>query len=179
MQTERRERLLKILVGVGVGLLLLDWIVLTPAAKRWKTQGERIASLKEKVTRGQRLLQNEKAIRARWEAMQRSDLAPDMSEAEEQVYSAIQKWAAGTGISTNSLSPQWRTQDEDFDLYEFRASTAGTQAALGRFIYNLETDGLPVKLEECDLTSRDPKGQQLSGGMRFSFIRLKTSNAKP
>jgi hypothetical protein len=64
-------------------------------------------------------------------------------------------------------------------LYEFRASTTGTQSSLGKFIYQLETDKLPVKLEDCELTARDKTGQQLTGALRFSFIRLKVSDAKP
>jgi hypothetical protein len=179
VRIENREAFLKIAVGAVVGLFLLDRMVLTPAGKSWTAQGERIDALREKVTKGHRLLQNENALRAKWAAMQSGDLDPEISTAEDQAYSGISKWAAASRISTTSLSPQWRTQDDDFDLFEFRASATGTQSSLGQFIYALETDPLPVKLEECDLTARDAKGQQLTGALRFSFIRLKTSNARP
>lgn len=179
MRIENRESVLKIGVGVVVGLLLLDKMILTPAGKSWTAQGERITALEEKVTKGRRLLQNEKALRAKWDDMQHSDLDPEISAAEDQAYSGISKWATASRISTTSLSPQWRTQEDDFDLFEFRASATGTQSSLGQFIYALETDPLPVKLEECDFTARDAKGQQLTGAMRFSFIRLKVSNARP
>lgn len=178
MRIERRD-FLKIGAAAVFGLYLLDRVVLTPAGKRWTAQSERIALLEAKVEKGRRLKEDEKFIRAKWAEMQQSDLPPDMSDAEGQVFASIQTWAAGTGLNINSLSPQWRTQDEDFDLYEIRATTTGTQAALGRFMYNLETDKQPVKLEECDLTARDNKGQQLTGALRFSYIRLKGSNAKP
>lgn len=178
MRIERREDLLKIGVAVVIGLALLDRMVLTPAATRWKAQGERITALQAKVTEGRRLLLRKNAIRAKWAEMQQTDLKNDVSEAEEQVYTGIQQWAAASGISTTSLSPLWRPQ-EDYDLYEFRASTTGTQSSLGKFIYQLETDKLPVKLEECELTARDNKGQQLTGALRFSFIRLKVSDATP
>jgi hypothetical protein len=179
MRIEDRTTYLKIGVGIVVGLFVLDSMVLTPLGKRWTAQGERIEKLEEQVTKGHRLLAQEKQLRARWEEMQHKDLDAEISAAEDQAYSGIAKWAAASRISTTSLSPQWRTQDEDFDLFEFRASATGTQSSLGQFIYGLETDSLPVKLEECDLTARDAKGQQLSGALRFSFIRLKTSNAKP
>ena len=179
MRIENREAFLKMVVAIVVGLLLLDWMVLTPAGKRWTGQGERITALQEKVTKGHRLLEHEKALRAKWENMQQNDLDNEISAAEDQAYSGIAKWAAASRISTTSLSPQWRTQEDDFDLFEFRASTTGTQSSLGQFIYSLETDSLPVKLEECDLTARDAMGQQLTGALRFSFIRLKVSNAKP
>jgi hypothetical protein len=179
VRIENREAFLKMLVAIGAGLFLLDWMVLTPAGKRWTAQGERITALEEKVTKGHRLLEHEKSLRAKWDDMQHSDLDNEISAAEDQAYSGIAKWAAASRISTTSLSPQWRTQEEDFDLFEFRASTTGTQSSLGQFIYCLETDNLPVKLEECDLTARDAKGQQLTGALRFSFIRLKVNAAKP
>lgn len=178
MRIENREAFLKIAVGLVVGLFLLDRMVLTPAGKAWTAQGERITALREKVTRGQRLLAQETQLRTRWDRMQHTDLDAEISAAEDQAYSGIAKWASASRINTNSLSPQWRTQDEDFDLFEFRASATGTQSSLGQFIYNLETDPLPVKLEECDLATRDAKGQQISGTMRFSFIRLKGGSSK-
>jgi hypothetical protein len=71
------------------------------------------------------------------------------------------------------MTPSPKTPDETYELLEWRAATTGTQSSLGQFIYALETDALPVRLEECEMTARDAKGQQLSGSMRFSFIRLK------
>jgi hypothetical protein len=178
VRIERREDFLKIGVGVVVGLFLLDRMVLTPAGTRWKAQGERIDALREKVTHGHQLLEREKSIRAKWEEMQNTDLDPEMSTAEDMAFKGITKWATESRISLTSLSPQWRSLDEGYDLLEFRASTTGSQAQLGQFIYSLETDALPVRLDECELTARDAKGQQLTGALRFSFIRLKEGAGK-
>lgn len=173
MRIDRREDLLKIVVGAAVALLVLDRMVFTPAITRWKTQGENITVLREKVTRGRQLLDREKSIRAKWAEMQNSDLDQDMSTAEDDAIKGITKWAAESRISITSLSPQPRSPDDDYDLLEWRAATTGTQSSLGQFIYALETDALPVRLDECELTARDAKGQQLTGALRFSFIRLK------
>jgi hypothetical protein len=178
MRIERREDFLKIAVAVVVGLFLLDRMILSPALVRWKDQGERIAKLREDVTEGQRLLKNEHAIRAKWDDMQRNDLDPEISLAEDQAYKGISRWATASRVSVSSLTPAWRTL-EDHDLYEFRASMTGTQSSLGQFIYDLGVDKLPVRLEECELTTRDNKGQMLGGSMRFSFIRLKDAGGRP
>ena len=173
MQIENREKFLKIAVGVVVGLFLCDHFILTPATASWKAQGERIDALRQKVTRGRELLKREAAIHSKWDEMQNNDLDPEMSTAEDMAFKGITKWQTESRISLTSLSPQWKTSDEGYDLLEFRASATGTQAQIGQFIYALETDALPVRLDECELSARDAKGQQLSGALRFSFIRLK------
>src|SRR4051812_27546512 len=66
MQNKNREALLKIGVGVVVGLWLLDRVVISPFFAGWKNQGERIAEFRQKVQRGQQLLDREKSLRDRW-----------------------------------------------------------------------------------------------------------------
>jgi len=179
MRIERREDFLKLAVGVVVGLFLLDRMVLSPAFDHWKDQGERIDQLRQKVTRGRQLLDRESTLRARWAEMLKTDLATDSAVAEKDAYAGLSKWTLGKGVSITSLTPQWRLQvDDAHDLYEFRALVNGTQASIGRFVYELETDPLPVRMEDCELTARDAKGQQLSATLRFSFVRLREGKGK-
>ena len=139
----------EIAVGLVVGLFVLDRAVLSPAAAHWKEQSERIASLSEKVKRG------------------------DLSAAESDVFKAISRWARESRIGFTSLNPQWREhRDEGYDTYECRASATGDQAAIGRLLYEIETDALPARIEECEVTARDAQGKQLLLAARFSFIRI-------
>ncbi|MEA3211988.1 MAG: hypothetical protein QOE70_5045 [Chthoniobacter sp.] len=172
MQSKRRETILKIAVGAVVGLFLLDRVVLSPSIAGWKAQGERLAGLREKVQRGRQLIEREKSIRTRWEEMLRTDLAPDSSAAENDVFKAIGRWARDSRISFTSLTPQWRNHEEGYDTFECRATATGDQAALGRLIYEIETDPLPARVEECDLSTRDAQGKQLGLAVRFSFVRI-------
>jgi len=172
MQDKRRELILKIVVGAVAGLFLLDLIILSPGIQRWKDQGDRIASLREKVTRGAQLMEREQSIRTRWDEMLRTDLADDLSAAENEAFKGINRWARESRISFTSLTPQWRTHEEGYDTFECRASAAGDQASLGRLIYEIEADSLPVRLEECELTARDAQGKQLLLTAKFSFMRL-------
>ena len=173
MRSDRREALLKLVVGVVVGLFVLDRAVLSPAITRWKEQGERIASLREKVTRGRQLLERENSIRARWADMERTDLPEDLSLAESNIFKAISRWKNESRIGFTSLNPQWRPHPEDgYDTYECRAAATGDQASIGRLLYEIETDPLPARIEECELTARDAQGKQVMLTARFSFIRI-------
>ena len=179
MRSNRRETLLKIVVAVVVGLFVFDRMILSPAINRWKEQGERIGSLRQKVQRGRQLLERERSVRARWSDMQRLDLPDDFSAAESDVYKAIGRWASQSRVGFTNLTPQRRSHEEGYDTYEWRASAVGDQASLSRLLYEIETDPLPANLEECELTARDPQGKQLSLAVKFSFIRIAETTRNP
>jgi hypothetical protein len=172
MPSKNRETLLKIGVGVVVGLFVLDRMVLGPAVSAWKAQGERLAEVRQKVERGRGLIEREKSIRGRWNEMRRTDLAEDHSQAENDVFTAIGRWASASRVSFSNLTPQWRSHDEGYDTFECRATATGTQDALGRLLYEVESDALPMRIEECELSTRDNKGQQLALSVRFSAVRI-------
>jgi Tfp pilus assembly protein PilO len=179
MRSNRREALLKVIVGCVAGLFLLDLLVLSPAARGWRGQGERIAALREKVQRGRQLLERERSIRERWAEMNRTDLPEDLSAAENDVFKAVGRWARDSRINFTSLTPQWRQHEEGYETLECRASATGDQASLARFLYELESDPAPVHLQESQFTTRDARGQQLLLSARFSFVRLQTSGKAP
>jgi len=179
MKASQRQSLLKIGAGAVVCLFLFDSFVITPAIARWHAQSERIAALQEKVDRGRKLLERENSIRGRWADMERANLPEDMSVAENQVFKAIGRWARDSQIAFTSLTPQWQSHDEGFETLECRAAGTGDQASIGRFIYEMEVDHLPVNLEECEITARDPHGSQLALTARFTFLRLAASERSP
>jgi hypothetical protein len=173
MENKRREFLLKVGVGVVVGLFLLDWAVLSPAIAGWKKQSERLAALTQKVQRGRQLLEREKSIRERWDEMLRTDMNEDSSAAENDVIKALSRWALNSriGFTSMTFSP-WRIHDEGYETYECRATATGDQASLGRLLYEIETDALPAHIEECEMATRDAQGKLVTLTLKFSFVRI-------
>src|SRR5450432_805341 len=168
MKTEQRQTLLKIVAGAIVGLFLLDYMVISPATARWHDQRERIAALREKVQRGQQLLDRENSIRTKWAEMQRANLPKDAATAENAAYKAVARWVGASRISITNLTPQWQNHEEGYDTLECRIAANGDQVSLGRFIYELEIDPMPVNFAECEITTRDPHGTQLTMTGRFN-----------
>jgi hypothetical protein len=175
MQNKSRESLLKIGVAVVVGLFLLDRMVLGPATESWKAQGERLSGLREKVLHGRQLLDRAASLRGRWNEMENGGLAEDRVEAEKDVLKAVARWTSESQLNFSSFTPQWRTHDEGYDTYEVRAAATGSQAALGRLLYEIESDPLPARLEDCELVTRDSKGKELVLSLKFSFVRIANS----
>ncbi|MBV9128250.1 MAG: hypothetical protein JO117_09210 [Verrucomicrobia bacterium] len=178
MKSSDRLMFLKIGAAAVVGLFLLDKIVLSPAIASWNDQSERIDALRKKVERGRQLVQREDAIRQRWAEMLHANLPADMSAAESDAFKALSRWVRDSGVALTSLTPQWQTHEEGYESFECRAAATGDQVSLGRFIYELEVDPMPVSLEECEITTRDARGAQLNMTARFSFVRLTTEGGR-
>lgn len=167
-----RETMLKIGAGACGGLLLLNYVVIGPAFNAWSAQSDRMTAIRKKVMHGRQLLEREHSTRSRWADMQRTDLPEDNSAAEEAVFKAIGRWTQASHVIFTNLSPQWRQHEEGYDTLEFRATVTGDQASLGRLMYELESDPLPGRLEEAEVSARDAKGQGVSAALRFTFVRL-------
>jgi hypothetical protein len=179
MLGKSREMLLKIVAGAAIGLFVLDRAILSPAIASWKLQSERLSQLGEKVRRGRQLMERETSLRARWDEMMQSDLPDDMSTSESEVFKAIGRWTRDSRVTFTSLTPQWRSHDEGYDTFECRAAATGDQESLGRLLHEVETDPLPARIEECELSTRDNKGQQLGLSLRISFVALNSHGGIP
>ena len=151
-----RKTLLWIGVGVGLGLVMLDYAIIEPAIHIWSDQSDRIAVLQKKVDRGQSLLDREDRIRNLWAA-----------------FNDMNRWKIDSGITLTSLTPNWQAHEDDgYDTFECRAAGTGDQVSIGHFLFDLGTDALPCNLEECEISTRDAHGQQLTMTARFSFARI-------
>lgn len=168
-----RQTLLKIGAGVGIGLVLLDLVVIEPAIHRWNDQSDRIAALQKKVDRGQSLIDREDRIRNLWAAMLRANLPADNSAAEAAAFTDMNRWKIDSGITITNQAPNWQSHEDDgYDTFECRASGTGDQVSIGHFLFDLGVDTLPCNLEECEISTRDAHGQQLTMTARFSFARI-------
>jgi Tfp pilus assembly protein PilO len=124
------------------------------------------------VDRGQQLIDREDVIRRRFAQMTKENLPAEVSAAENVAFQAIGRWVRDSGVSVASLTPSWQDHDEGYQTLEWRISATGTQASLGRFMYEMETDSVPVNLDEFELTTRDEHGSDLALTGRFSFLQM-------
>ena len=172
MQIKNRQQLLIIVAGVAFGLLLGDSLVFSPLVKLWKSRSERIVDLGKKVKNGEELLRRETILQSRWNHMQGNTLSNSPSMAEQQVLAAFDKWSQDARISVNSITPQWKRDNDDYQTLECRVDASGSVGTLGRFLFNIEKDPLALKIESVEITARDKDGQQLSMGLQISGLVL-------
>jgi len=175
MTNIQRQTYLKIAAFSVVGLAVLDYLICEPAYAAWVAQGQRIDALHAQVERGQQLIDREDTIRQRWAQMTHANLPTEISAAQNVAFQAIDRWARDSGISVASLTPNWLDHDEGFQTLEWRVSATGSQAALSRFIYEVETDAIPANLDEFELTARNERGSDLAMTARLSFLQMQPS----
>ena len=172
MKIESRQRALLFFAAAGVALLLGDRLVLAPLITGWKERSTRIAELRKSITQGTVVLQREDRIRSRWAQMRSHTLPEDVSEAENEVLKAFERWSEDSRISISSIKPQWKRTGEDYVTLECRADAFGNIQTLARFLHNVEKDPLALKVESVEITSRDDSGQQLALALQVSGLLL-------
>jgi len=179
MQIKNRQQLLMILAGVAVALLVGDSLVFTPLVKLWKSRSAYIVELRKKVNDGDGLVRRDAGIQVRWSQMQSNTLPDNASMAEQKVLAAFDKWSQNARISVNSITPQWKRDNDDYTTLECRVDASGSVGTLGRFLYNVEKDPMALKIESVEINVRDKEGQQLSLGLQISGLVLKpTENSR-
>jgi hypothetical protein len=90
--------------------------------------------------------------------MRSHTLPDDVSEAENEVLKAFERWSEDSHISISSIKPQWKRIGDDYVILECRADAFGGIEALSRFLYNVEKDPLALKVETVEISSRDDNG---------------------
>jgi Tfp pilus assembly protein PilO len=178
MKIENRQRVLLIATLALMGLLLADRLVFTPLGRAWTARSERITDLRKQVADGTLLLQREHSLQARWSQMSTNTLPNNPSLAEQQLLRAIDAWAQESRVSISGITPQWKSDQDNYLTLECRVDAAGNLDELSRFLYDAEKGPMAIKLESVELTTRDNAGQELAMGVRLSGLVL-TPNGHP
>ncbi len=172
MKIKNRQTLLAIIAGVAVALLAADNLLLTPLSKSWKARTERIATLRGKVRDARSLIAREQSLRSRWDQMRGNAMPNNQSQAEQQLLSAIYRWSQESRLGLVSLSPQAKHDADDYMTMECRVEAAGTLSAICNFLYAMEKDPMPLRLQMVEISSRDNDGQQCALGLQVSGLVL-------
>ncbi|MDA1274614.1 MAG: hypothetical protein O2960_11270 [Verrucomicrobia bacterium] len=170
--TNNRKKLLTYAMLGMFGLWAADSMIFTPLGRAWKGRSDRIASLTKSRNNGMLLIDRERPIRDYWQSIRTNALPSDESVSEGIVMKSAARWQDESGIGFRSRKPQWKKQDDDYGTIEFRVDATGDIDNVAKFIYALEADSLPVKVESLEITSRDSEGRELMIGVRFSGLLL-------
>ena len=179
MKIDNRQRLLAILAIVIVGLFVLDKIVITPLTNTWKNRSEQLAKMRKSVEQGRMLLERESHTRRLWNDIRKATLPVNASQAEKELLAAFEKWSAESRVSVSSIRPQWKKgATDDYSVLECRVDAAGSMPVLAKFLYQIESSPMAIKMESVELTARDSNGEQIALGLLISAVRLASVDAK-
>jgi Tfp pilus assembly protein PilO len=169
---KNRQQVLAFVAIAAVALLAGDKFVRAPLVARWNQRMAQIANFKKDINNGAALMSRQRTIQERWDFMKTNMLPNNASVAENEVLRAFERWSEDSRVSITSIKPQWKRVADDYMTLECRADAFGSMQALARFIYEVEKDPLPLKVEAVEITTRDNDGQQLSLGLQVSGLVL-------
>ncbi len=179
MKPENRQKFLLIAAASIVGLYLLDSFVVSPLAASWKERSETIAKLRKDIAQGRTVIEREQSTRRKWGEMRKNTLGFEVSQAEQELLGAFNKWSQDSRVTVVSTKPQWKMgQSEDYSLLECRVDAVGSLSTVARFLYEVEHSPMALKIESAELSTRDNNGDQIALGLMVSGLRLKPLEAK-
>jgi len=172
MKTGNRQQLLLVATIAVVALLAGDRLIYSPLKNLWQARAKEIKELHGQIRRGSATIKNEQVIHGTWDQMRTNTLPNNQSGALEQISKAFHDWAEESGASLNGVTPQWKSDSDEYKTVVCRVDASGTLWMLSRFIYDIEKDPMGLKLESVDFSSRDNTGQQLTLGLQVSGLVL-------
>mgnify|MGYP001502528000 CR=1 FL=1 len=168
----KREKLLLTVALVVVAILVGDRLVFTPLINSWQTRGAEIVELKGKVDNGNKLLPRYQSNIEKWQTYFRGNLNSTNSIAEDEILRAIENWTGDSGILLTSIKPQWQNHDDRYRTYDVRLVAEGTMREAVEFVHAIESDELPLKIEQLELASREKTGKLISVSVHFTGLQL-------
>ena len=173
MKPVNRQQLLIIVTSVVAAILVGERLVYAPLSALWKSRAETISKLDRQIKRGRATIASEPSIRAQWGQMRTNALPDNQGEAMNRISEKFRVWAEESSASLSAVSPpQWQEDNKDYKTVVCRVDVSGTLWMLARFIYDIESDPLGLKIESIEFSSRDNTGQQLSLGLQVSGLAL-------
>ena len=89
-----------------------------------------------------------------------------------EVLRARVNWTGDSGISFQSEKGEWRNHDDRYQTYDVRLVAEGTMREVVEFVHAIESDALPLKIEQLELASREKTGQLISVSVHFTGLQI-------
>ncbi len=172
MKIENRQQGLIVAVAVAAALLVGNRLVYEPLAKWWSERAQQIVKLHAQVGEGNRLRSHAADIRGQWEQMRTNTLPNNPSLAEQQTLKAFDTWSRDSGATITGITPQWKSDSDDYQTLNCRVEASGNLANLSQFLYDIEKDPVALKLDSVELSAHDTGGQQFTLGLQISGLVL-------
>ena len=170
MILSKRERYIAITAAVAIGILLLDFYILTPVmALRDQQEAER-QSITATLNEATSLFKRQRLLRKEWEGMLKSGMNRSISEAESQIFHALRNWSQESGLVLSSLKPGKPVEHGEVMELTFQAAGTGTMKSVAGFLWRVESAELPICIHQLQLGARKDGEDDLSLQLNLSTL---------
>src|ERR1700734_3775110 len=114
MKIENRQKFLLVLNIALLALWLGNMLVIEPLGKWWTARSKNIITLRDQVKEGKFMLQRDASIHSQWNEMSAKTLPDNTSLAEQEVFTAFDKWSQDSGATVTGITPQWKNDSTNY-----------------------------------------------------------------
>jgi hypothetical protein len=152
----KREKYIGIGTAVAVGLLILNSVILDPLLARQNDLDTNIAKAQADQKSDNDLLDQAQRLSVRWNTMLKTGMLRDESPATSQLYNNISAWSRDAGLNPPPAlkSDRGAVKENDFQRITIHASITGSMAQIARFMWDVQSATIPVRITEAQFSSR-------------------------
>ena len=171
MGLSKRERIILIAAIASVGLFVAVKFVINPVqAKRDEMESQRQELLGD-LNEAEMLIANHVRMRRKWNTIV-SDGLRNEAEAESRILSAVTEWSNAANMALSSIRPERISSDRGLQEMIFTVAGRGSLESVARFLWQIETAALPVKIKDMQLGSSSEAGDSMSLQLHLSALYL-------
>lgn len=168
----KREQRIGIVTAVVLGALALDRVVLSPLLARQESASVRIDAAQLALSEATQTMQNDQRARRIWSELAGKTLLASAPDAEGQLLNRARQWADTSGLSLQSLKPERSEREEGYQKITIRATAAGSMQQVARFLDQVNTSEMPVRVSDLQVSPRKENVDDLSVVVALSTIYL-------
>jgi hypothetical protein len=174
MGLSKREQIVVMVAMIMVGALVADKIAITPVLKRFRETANRKQELLAQVNEARSLFERRRLLERKWKTML-SDGLQNEADAESRIMRALDKWKQDTRMTLSSVKPERLASAKGLKEMTFVVAGRGPLDAVARFLWQVETAELPIKVKDMQLGSTNEAGDSMSLQLRLSALYLGTA----
>ncbi|MHC4331563.1 MAG: hypothetical protein ACYSWW_25955 [Planctomycetota bacterium] len=178
MVLSKRERIILIVTIASVGLFVVNAFIVEPVMSRRDDLESQRQQLLGDLSEAELLIGNHAQMRKKWNAIV-SDGLRNETEAESRVLGALREWSGAASLALSSIRPERISSDRGLQEMIFTVAGKGTLESVARFLWQIETAALPVKIKDIQLGSSSESGDSMSLQLHLSALYLGTQKRHP
>jgi len=154
-----------------VGFLVLNKFFIGPVTAKLQQLDTQKKQLSVELDEAQNLFRKRRVLEKEWKNALMEGLRNEV-EAESKVGRALNEWSEEAQLSLSSVKPERVASDKGLKEMTFVVVGTGTLDAIARFLWQIETAPLPIKVKDMQLGSSNESGQSMSVQLRLSALCL-------
>jgi hypothetical protein len=94
------------------------------------------------------------------------------AEAESRILTALREWSGAANMALSSIRPERVSSSRGLQEMIFTVAGRGSLESVARFLWQIETAVLPVKIKDMQLGSSSEAGDSMSLQLHLSALYL-------